>query len=224
MNNFNIIKICKSTFHKLLSMNYESDLNPNPQCTLIFPQKRQKKGIIKRISEQELRLLFIECIKEEYKNSLFYSIETPTEKKYRFVDGIENFKQLEDKNCQSALIDLTIFQHKNNKLERIFIIEFKYKAAIEGIAKDIFKLMREQQSGAFIILLKNSNKKTIPDRLKKIEQTLIQYKDQWNNLNKEIYIIFIILHTKELHWIKINKANIGNIESIPPNKSLCLNS
>ncbi len=73
-----IIKISKKVLARLSDMDYEKDGGSSKE-QLIFPQKVQAKGtkLKNRISEQELRILFIEEFKKANKD-LFYSIETPT--------------------------------------------------------------------------------------------------------------------------------------------------
>ena len=78
-----IVKLSQKILFRLTQMGYEKDENRTSNEKLIFPNKKQAKGDIKRISEQELRQLFIEEFKIEY-NELFYSIETPTVNKYKF--------------------------------------------------------------------------------------------------------------------------------------------
>lgn len=78
---------------RLAAMDYEKHNENNGYSSeqLIFPVKIQREGkkYVDRISEQELRLLFIEEFKKEYVN-LFYSIETPTKSKYSFGKSDED--------------------------------------------------------------------------------------------------------------------------------------
>jgi len=151
---------------------------------LIFPINRDNTI---RISEQELRVLFI----DELKNipDIFYSIETPTKNKYKFGFSLEDIKL--DKNGKSASVDLTIFKKNGSAYKRILNIEFKYSnGKISQIAKDILKLISEEENGAFIWLLKNTNRETLPSVLNKIYKSLKKYKNNWKN---DTYIEIVIL-------------------------------
>jgi len=77
-----ITPITNSVLVRLLDTDYEKD-SGNSTEQLIFPNKETAKGSVKRISEQELRFLFVEEFKKLC-TDLFYSIETPTEDKYKF--------------------------------------------------------------------------------------------------------------------------------------------
>ena len=143
-----IIQISKKVLVRLTSIGYEKDcLISSGQ--LIFPSKSDDK----RISEQELRQLFIEEFKNEYEK-LYFSIETPTLYKYSFTNDSNEIKVSE--KGQSALLDLCIFEKGIDSYKRILNIEFKHKNATEAnISKDVLKLMHEEQNGTFILLLKN---------------------------------------------------------------------
>ena len=143
-----VLDICKKVLSRLHAMDYEIN-GGNSSEQLIFPNKRQAQGNIKRISEQELRTLFIEVFKD-INSKLFYSIETPTENRYIFGPS---FKEIAcDKNGRSALIDMCVFQREGKNYKRLLNIEFKYKNTVtENIAKDILKLICEEQDGAFIL-------------------------------------------------------------------------
>lgn len=154
-----VVQICKKVMTKLSVMNYElGGGNSNEQ--LIFPMKKQAKGDIDRISEQELRQLFIEVFKEKY-TDLFYSVETPTIEKYRFRDSVES----KDLKKQSALHDMCVYEKVGNNFTRKLNIEFKYgNGAVKNTSKDIQKLVMEKEKGVFIHLLKKHKKKHLMQR------------------------------------------------------------
>ena len=125
-----------------------------------------------RISEQELRFVFIEqfnayCAENNLK--LFYSVETPTEYKYTFTDKNNPHK---DENGQSAMVDLCIH---DEKLERIALIEFKALNPDEFCyEKDFCKLNEEKGANPeletfFIMMVKKSDTSTYGNIRKKIE-------------------------------------------------------
>ena len=126
-----------------------------------------------RISEQELRFVFIEqfnayCAENNLK--LFYSVETPTEYKYTFTD--KNNPHKDDENGQSAMVDLCIH---NEKLERIALVEFKALNPDEFCyEKDFCKLNEEKGANPeletfFIMMVKKSDTGTYGNIRKKIE-------------------------------------------------------
>lgn len=117
-----------------------------------------------RISEQELRFVFIEqfnvyCEKE--KLDLYYSVETPTEYKYSFTDKTDPHK--DDKRGQSAMVDLCIH---DSDFKRIALIEFKALNPDKFCYdKDFCKLTAEKQGDSnlvtfFIMIVKNSDSAT----------------------------------------------------------------
>ena len=111
-----------------------------------------------RISEQELRFIFIEQFNKTddvKQNELFYSIETPTERYYYFSgqqprcipekdhkDKINS--NIKKEAGRAANIDLVIFQKKGKKINRVALIEFKaHDPKEKDYKKDICKLIHE---------------------------------------------------------------------------------
>lgn len=103
-----------------------------------------------RISEQELRFIFIEQFNKYVKkeNNLFYSIETPTEKYYDFSESgsptvVDNHKA--SGKGRAANIDLVIHQKERGKIRRVALIEFKaLNPDGDNYLKDICKLKNEK--------------------------------------------------------------------------------
>jgi hypothetical protein len=125
-----------------------------------------------RISEQELRFVFIEqfnayCAENNLK--LFYSVETPTEYKYTFTDKNNPHK---DEDGQSAMFDLCIH---NEKLERIALIEFKALNPDKFCYKKDFCKLDSEKEGKpnletfFIMMVKKSDTRTYGNIRRKIE-------------------------------------------------------
>ena len=136
---------------------------------LIFPRYSKKyRGGVRRISEQELRFLFIEqfiqyCQNPETLWDVYYSVETPTEWKYKFSGEI-NPRKTEDESGQSAMIDVCI-QDKTGK--RICLIEFKAGNPDEFCyVKDFVKLNAEEGLSFFVQLLESQNKGTMENIIK----------------------------------------------------------
>lgn len=130
---------------------------------IVFPQKRDEST---RISEQELRCVFVEQLNKKINENhwdVFYSIETPTCDTYSgFKKGEEPPKQ--DDKGRSGEFDLVIF---NEKLQRIALIEFKANNASEhDHEKDFVKLNNNKEGDDkvlryFIEIIKSFNKGTL---------------------------------------------------------------
>jgi len=213
-----VIKISKKVLARLSVMGYELK-GKNYDEQLIFPQKD-------RISEQELRLLFIEEFKKENK-ALFYSIETPTKYKYSFGKKYEDIKVYPE--GQSASLDMCVFKRTPKNYERILNIEFKHKnASTKKIGKDVLKLIHEKQNGVFIYLLENTNIGTFINDSKnregvfdKLYKSFTDFKDNWENEDKTIHLVILSLEQKKnklpnpvLIHRKINKSNLDILEYI----------
>lgn len=111
---------------------------------LLFPcYSRAYRNARTRISEQELRFIFIEQFTQYCNNpdnhwNAFYSVETPTEFKYRFSESV---KPERDDSGRSAMMDVCIYDEKGN---RLCLIEFK-AGNPDGFCyvKDFVKLSEE---------------------------------------------------------------------------------
>ena len=211
-----IENICKKVLTRLDVMGYEKDKNISCE-RLVFPNKRQAKGNRKRISEQELRLLFIEVFKTS-NPELFYSIETPTENKYKFGPSLDLI--VCDKKGQSALVDMCVFERGVTNYRRILNIEFKHKnCAIKNIGKDILKLICEKQNGTFIQLLNNTNRGTMCNNkntgvFDKLYDSFLRYKGSWDNNDKYIRILILSLKGQILIYRDICSSDLNNLENI----------
>ena len=215
-----VVEICKKVLARLSDMDYEkAGGSSNEQ--LIFPQKVQAKGtkLKDRISEQELRLLFIEEFRKENED-LFYSIETPTVDKFKVGKEYKTIKT--DSEGQSASLDMCVFERNSNKYERLLNIEFKHKnASIKKIGKDVLKLMQEKQNGVFIYLLENTNRGTLCNEsenragvFNKLYKSFTDFKDNWSNENKSIQLIILSLKQEMLIHQKICKTDLDNLKEI----------
>lgn len=196
-----VVEISKEVLKRLVAMGYEKN-ETFSTGQLIFPSKSG----VKRISEQELRQLFIEVFKKE-KSYYLYSIETPTENRYSFTNKDGLIKIADDDEGQAALLDMCVFTKKNKESSytRLLNIEFKHKNATkDNISKDILKLMHEKENGAFIILLKNSDNGTlinkggtgIIDKLIESKKYHNKKPTKWNDGDKK-YIELVILSLEE---------------------------
>ena len=114
------------------------------ESRLVFPCYNNKKREI-RMSEQELRFIFVETFNEycdEKELDWYYSVETPTRDKYvGFAEGHPEIAK--DHEGRSAEFDLVIF---DKNLKRICLIEFKALNADEhDHIKDFVKLDNEEE-------------------------------------------------------------------------------
>lgn len=148
------------------------------QSRIIFPQysKKSSKGEVEtRISEQELRFIFVEqfnmyCQEESW--DAYYSVETPTKSKYIFSEsGKEVCPRKAEENekvGQSAMVDLCIHDANFN---RIALVEFKALNPKEpAYAKDFCKLSNEPTCLTFfIMIIKGHDNGTIKNVQKKIK-------------------------------------------------------
>jgi|LDZU01.1.fsa_nt_gi hypothetical protein len=146
---------------------------------LIFPQKRKKNDddeSVKRISEQEARILFCNIL-----NNLnyFYSIETPTFKTYQQTGSTD----------LSALSDLSIYKYVDGTFGKQANIELKaHNPNVDNINKDIEKLIKEGIDGNWVHILKNINSGTLPSVFKKF---ITSIKNNYKK-NDKISILFCI--------------------------------
>lgn len=204
-----VFEICKKVLDNLDEMGWENVVGTS-EGHLIFPKKKVKKEDVKRISEQELRQLFIEEFKDSYKkthNKLYYSIETPTKNKYKFGRTYNDIIKNIGIYKTSALLDMCVFEKDcdEKKYKRILNIEFKHgNAPLKDIAKDVLKLMREKEKGAFIFLLDNTDSGSLNNGsttrkgvLNKLSESFFKFKGKWEG-DKSIQLVIISLDQKML--------------------------
>jgi len=217
MKEIDILRLCKNAFSDLCVMDYEQSREKvYLSGQLIFPMTNHFENTIfkDRISEQELRVLFIDQFKENYKK-FFYSIETPTNKKYFFGKILEKFEL----TGQSASIDMCIFKRDSDKFERILNVEFKSQnVKIEHVAKDILKLIVEPRDGVLIHLLHRTNRGTFRNEnetgvFDKYYKSFNMFQHYWKD-EKLIHLIVLSLDEKILIHREIKKDDLNNINGI----------
>ncbi len=176
------------------------------ESRILFPKKSSSET---RVSEQELRFVFAEQLKKEIgygkKWDVYYSVETPTMKKYLFKD---NFPKRDEDYGQSANFDLVIHDSNYN---RIALIEFKAKNPdIHDYQKDFVKLTNEQEDGElryFIQILENTNSNTDSNVKSKIIPTDENWMKQWGEHK-------VIVHCVSLERGKGNR-NVIKFQEYP---------
>ena len=151
---------------------------------IIFPQYSNGET---RLSEQELRFIFVEQFNEycrENELHWYYSVETPTKNRYLFK---EPKKPRRDEGGRSGEFDLTIH---DEYFKRIALIEFKALNPNEScFTKDFLKLREEGKEilTYFIMYIKSYRSDTIAQLYNKIfnatDDDKINYKDTNTNLH-----------------------------------------
>ena len=244
MNKTEIVEISTRVLERLSGMGDE--LSNNLSCEkMIFPQKENEdknthvKKKERRISEQELRFVFVDEFLKRCKEAYYYSVETPTVDKYSFGNQFCDIR-VDKLEGQSALSDMMIYKREDGEYKRNLNIEFKYaNVELSHIAKDILKLIHEPQNGAFIHLLKNTNSGTlcnsgetgVLDKIRKsfercnkivspkCKPTDPKINTQWEcKKEKQITIVIMSLEQKALIYQTINKGDTisckGDYENI----------
>lgn len=177
-----IEEIIQKTFEAIQdAYNYQTENAPkldnqNRQklSRVVFPQKRDETT---RISEQELRCIFIEQLNKKINEGwdVFYSIETPTRSAYKGFCRGETPRQ--DESGRSGQFDLVIF---NNRLERIALIEFKANNASDHEhLKDYVKLNNPKEGDAlryFIEIVKSFDNGTLSSLCNKTEGNKLMFR------------------------------------------------
>ena len=179
-NKEHVRKIIAQTFEvikKVYDTQKEEFGNSSEFCEsgsrIIFPKYsvRYRNGET-RISEQELRFIFVEQFNKYCKNNswnAYYSVETPTSKRYDFSNKEKPCK-VDYPKGQSAMVDFSIFLKEQDKLTRVALIEFKaLNPDKQSYMKDYVKLLNEDQKFVyFIMIVKSANNRTIKSIADKI--------------------------------------------------------
>lgn len=147
--------------------------NNSIKSKILFPKYSDNKN---RYSEQELKCVFLTKIES---SDFYYSVETPSNYKYRFVDEDPKVLFTDEESSdkyQSSMIDLSLY---DNHKKLISHIEFKHgQCPIFPIQKDFLKLICESDkinNNYFVHYLDKSDKKTKKAILEK-------YKDSVKNI------------------------------------------
>lgn len=172
--------IIKNTFNTISEVyrtqmeNQKIGTYNNNSSRIIFPLKRESKDKKEefRISEQELRFVFVEEFNKYCPKNwdAYYSVETPTSKRYDFSNK-KNPCKVDYSKGQSAMVDFSIFLKEQDKLTRVALIEFKaLNPDKQSYMKDYVKLLNEDQKFVyFIMIVKSANDRTIKSIAEKIK-------------------------------------------------------
>ena len=152
--------VIKATFDDMLKIyKLQTTGEGVPESKLRFPYKYKnyERGKL-RISEQELRSLFVEKLQNK---GLYYNIEAPTMGDYRFENT--------EGKVRSGNFDLVICDETGK--ERSALIEFKgLNPDKKCYAKDYWKLQNSQEQGVlryFLQVVKSANDNTYENIAKK---------------------------------------------------------
>ena len=192
-----LLELAQETSKELIRIYYNKKVR---ETLIIFPKKRDKR---RRISEQELRFVLTNLHGKFSHPNLFYSAETPTEKKYSF----------NGKGERSASSDVSFYHAENKKLN----IEFKAKnPKQQSIDKDIEKLIKEPCLGAWFHILENENTETIETLFKKFRKSFPKFSNPVYPISFHILIlkgrILLSRKGKDSDIGKINYQDIFNIK------------
>ena len=154
---------------------------------IVFPTYRDSNH---RVSEQELRFVFVEQVQELLKEyDYYYSVETPTKDKYRFSSKGSYEKPLVSTDGKSASFDLSIVDKSNNT---IAIIEFKAKNSdSHEYAKDLCKLWNPNEKSLYKYLL-NLFEKIEPKTKKHFFDKLNPSQNKWLEAKKSEEKVVVI--------------------------------
>ena len=149
---------------------------------IIFPRyyihkkggEKEKRKDYNRISEQELRFIFVEQLNkyaDQNNIDIYYSVEAPTKNAYIFSSENNDAPKVDNENGISARTDLVIYKKDGTSFTKIALIEFKaLNPDIINYEKDFCKLNEEDcKSKYFIQIIKNYNARTIESIRKKIK-------------------------------------------------------
>ena len=148
---------------------------------LIFPHYKKDRAEGIRVSEQELRFVFVEEFTKlcnDTDNDYYYSVETPTEGDYNFSEDANNPHATDNGEGQSGNFDMAIHDREGKK---VCLIEFKaYNVGREKIEKDIVKLTNTKEGDDNILRYfihmvpasDNGTTKSIEGKLDKIESNI----------------------------------------------------
>ena len=162
----------KNELENVIEQSFKELRSGSTGTRLVFP--KYSGGTKKRVSEQELRFVFVELLQPLLKKyDYYYSVETPTEDKYQFSNKGKYCTPTASEDGQSASFDLTI---KDSIGENIAIIEFKAKSAsTHEYAKDLCKLWNPKEKSKYFINLfekiEKSTEKAFCNKLESLPKT-----------------------------------------------------
>lgn len=224
----NILRITIKHLRNIYPTEGKYYIDDGPKRLIFPPYSDEERDGELRVSEQELRFTFVDVfneycrIPENNASDLRYSVETPTNGKYRFKNT--DAPQIDDNSGISGNMDLVI--HDKNG-ERLCLIEFKANnPEPKDIEKDLVKLTnceeRDRETGKpipryFIGMVKSNQpkgtKKSIKEKLDKIR---VKPKEERNK--EKVHILFFNLIEEDILYEEIFEfRNQSNEKATSPN-------
>lgn len=203
--------IVKAFEKTVLLKNELDEINfKNYKTRLVYPIKRKSQDNDVRISEQEIKQIFIQVLNEE-NHEFLYSIETPTFSEHRFTG----------QSYRSGNIDLCLYivNEANSHAKRKYLLEFKalnsgpYESDFNKLAHGVVKEETNENIDTFFIhILSNFSSHT--------KKTIIRdYKISLENFRKSNNNLIIYLLTLNNTHEKNRFENINIINNIEINKT-----
>ncbi|TGM14209.1 hypothetical protein EHQ81_08485 [Leptospira selangorensis] len=196
-----------------------------PSKKLVFPSYRIETGRNWRLSEKEAHFIFSYNLEESDVEYLYYSVEVPTDYKYRFINNPFSNYIFNHPTGRSALIDFSIYHGDIIEPTKLCNIEFKYgNGKIASFAKDIYKLLLEGINGYLIIFLEKGNidalfaSKGEKGILIKLREIIIHYKEHFKN-EFDLNIFITVMNEYKLYFLPVTKRDLDNIVRDLENKS-----
>jgi len=144
---------------------------------LIWPAKRDDST---RVSEQESKILITQWLE---RNGVFYSVETPTRKRYTQKGNAS----------LSARIDVTVYGSRD-PADRVLNIELKAgTSGLEAFRKDFEKLLREGVPGFWFHTLTNAHDATWRSIEDKIRESLDRVPEHTKAATHSVHFAFCVL-------------------------------
>ncbi len=176
-----ILKISKLASTEVIGMNEKK-----PLSRFIIPQKRDSSY---RLSEQEFRIATINAIQcyNDLNLDLYFSVETPTHETH-MISG---------DTPMSARFDLSLFEQNDDGYKKVADIEFKsHNATKHNIIKDLHKLIKEGNTGAWFHVLQNCDSGTLKSLFDKFACSLLDLTQPGSyglKPEKEILFVFLVV-------------------------------
>jgi hypothetical protein len=189
----NIENLITTSLSDFLELSCVTEMKTEMKSRLVFPIKRDGK---RRVSEQEIRFLFIQEI--ENNSTFHYSVEVPTKERYKFL-GI---------NDRSASFDVCLYENGKRK----HLIEFKaLNPQQSSYSKDFEKLIIDETDlmNYFIQVIQNTDNGTIPNIEQKYKTALEHVKNKYNIIRPCLKIFLCDMGKKNIVKYEVDKN--GNL-------------
>jgi len=166
-----------------------------------------------RLGEAEVRNVMVKILEQK---GVYYGIEAATKEKQAKEGNIIK---------RSALVDLVIYERKEDERPEIFV-EFKRgPVSIDKIEKDLLKMMREPdylKGACFFHILPKVRNKSERSLARARNQAIKKYYQAYCKIDKtaciQRWFILFIMDTTSRKYYLCEKENICNIEKLDNGK------